>query len=80
MSFVRHRNTKRLSFRGPGGRFAKTPSLEGLGMIKICGGCNGFILPDRPKTGGRFVDPGAARGVWPEQCPRCGEAVAGATS
>lgn len=80
MSFARHRNSKRLSFRTTGGRFAKTPSLEDLGMLKICSGCGGFILPDRPLAEGRFVDPAAARGIWPKACPRCGERLPERTS
>ncbi len=72
--FVRHRNSKRLSYR-EGGRFAKVPSLEALGVVKICA-CNAFIVREAgEQVGGRFVSPEAARGAWPKTCDRCGAKV-----
>ncbi len=67
--YVPHKNTKALSFRNRG-RFAKAPSLETAGLVKVCEHCH-TIIP-RPEmlrdesTG--FVDP---RVPWPEDCPQC---------
>lgn len=72
MSYHRQRGSKRLQFHGTGGRFAKAPSLEAQGLIKVCEHC-GQIVP-RPamrvaeQTG--FVDP---KVPWPTECPGCKE-------
>lgn len=58
MAFERHRDTKRLRYRGARGRFQRPPSLESTGVIWIC---------DRPGCGGINVTKS-----HPDRCGHCG--------
>ncbi len=69
MSFARHRDSKRMSFRQRG-RFAKTPSLEVAGLVKICA-CGQIIARSTEGEG----EPLPALPEWPKACHRCGRSL-----
>lgn len=58
MAFERHRDTKRLRYRGARGRFRRPPSLESAGVIWICD-CGGINVTE--STPGRCGHCGAKR-------------------
>ena len=75
MSFHRARNSKRLQYHGASGRFARAPSLESQGLVKVCPHCRS-IIPRPPlkvdeQTG--FIDPMVS---WPTDCPQCSKPLA----
>lgn len=71
--FVRHRNSKRLSYRRAG-RFAKKPTVEQLigAPIRVCPHCNGFNVFEKVWSDGPFPAPTV---VVPDKCGQCGKSV-----
>ena len=64
--YVKHRGSKRLTYR-VGGRFARQPTLEQAGVVRVC---------ERGPTGdgdwcGKLIVRDES-GAWPETCPACG--------
>ncbi len=64
--FVRHRNSKRLSYR-MGGKFARQPSLEESGRVRVCE-CGQLLTPSFETD-----EMGIVSRVWPKTCHHCGK-------
>lgn len=69
MRYTRNRNSKALRAREGSGRFAKTPSLEGAGLVDICPKCGAIHLIKTEWTEGPFAMP---KKVHATECRNCG--------